>query len=281
MSNTVAVEAKGLQGLSVLDFPVETQPIFLAGQGNAIEGRRAVVRPDTGAVLGIVSDQYKLVSYKQTYEPYIERLGREGWTVNSVRIEADGSRAYVELDNVIRAVEVKPGDPVGRRLIIGNSYNGSTGIWARGGLRVLWCKNGAVHEIARVHESIRHLGDPLGDIGESAEKFSVNLAGAVSLYRQLSDTPVSKEIAHTVIKEVCGVKKLELVTGFYGAGHAGANQDNAWGLYNSITAYLTHHFGGALATREAKNHEALDLITHPEKVRQIIERERQLKAGSN
>jgi hypothetical protein len=97
MTNLITQE-KGIGGLKLLDFPVEKAPIYLA-LGKEIPGQKAVVRPDNGQVLGILSDSYKLVSYKQQYEPYLEKLDREGWKVNSVRLERQGARAYVELDH--------------------------------------------------------------------------------------------------------------------------------------------------------------------------------------
>lgn len=279
MTQTI-VKPTGIEGLEKLNFPVTTAPVYLA-LGKAIDGHKAIVRPDTGQVLSIVSDQYELVTYRQQYEPYLERLDHDGWKVKDVRVEADGARAYIELDNTIKTYEVKAGDPIGQRLILAGSYNATVGIQARGGLRVLWCQNGAVVIHGSFNETIRHVGDPLGRIEKSAQNFGVNVEGELALYRGLADTAVSKEVAHAVIEEVCGKRQLDLVTSFYGAGHAGANQENAWGLYNSITAYLTHHFGGSVGLREKKNREALDLITHPEKVREIIENQRKEAAASN
>lgn len=273
---------KGLAGLTLLDFPVAQTPVFLKGN-KEIEGHKAIVRSDTGAVLGLVSDQYKLVTHRQQVEPYLERLGREGWDVNQVRLERNGAKVYIELHNREGAVAVKVGDPVGRRLLLWNSYDGTTSVAAQGGYFVLICLNGATAPRGLVSGTrFGHQGDVLGKIDNSADLITHQLDEVVNLYRGLADTSVSKEIAKAIIQEVCGVKKLDLVTAHWTrTGHGGSTAPTAWNLYNAITHYLTHEFGGQIKAREEKNRDAIDLITNPEKVRELIEQQRKENAARN
>ena len=275
--------------MKLLEFPVEVRPIFLETHGERgtavkeIEGHRAIVRSDTGAVLGLPSDQYKLVTHKQSLEPYLAKLGRSGWDVNNVRLEREGARAYIELFNREGAKAVRVGDPVGRRLLLWNSYDGSTSVAAQGGLFVLVCLNGATAPAGILTGSrFGHTGDVLKNIDSSADLIAFDFEKVVELYRGFADTRVQPEIAKAVIQEVCGIRKLDVVTAYWTrTGHAGSTDPTAWTLYNAITKYLTHDFGGAIAAREAKNREAVDLLVNPEKVRLLIEQQAKDAALSN
>jgi hypothetical protein len=279
----------GLDGLKLLDFPVERRPIYLATDSERtghevkeIDGHVAIVRPDSGAVLGLVSDQYKLVTHKQSLDPYLDKLGREGWTVNEVRLERAGAKAYVELHNKHEVKAVRVGDPVGKRLLLWNTYDGTTAVAAQGGYFVLICLNGATAPAGFLTgSSIRHSGDPFRLIDESAEKFGHQFEEVIDLYRGLADKVVSPEISRAVIQEVCGIRKLDLVTAYWKRGHNGSDAATAWNLYNAITKYLTHDFGGQIAVREAKNRDAVDLLVNPEKVRLLIEAQAREKAAQN
>ena len=278
----------GLEGLRLLDFPVAQTPIYLTTDSESeghrvkeIEGHRAIVRPDTGAVLGLVSDQYKLVTHKQSLAPHLEKLGKEGWTIGNVRLERNGARSYVELHNKLETRAVRVGDVVGTRLLLSNSYDGSTGVVSSGGYLVLWCLNGATTTQGGLTSSLRHSGDVFQNIDTQANRLWNNFDQAINLYRGLAETGVSPEIAKAIIQEVCGIRKLDVVTNYWRRGHAGDDKKSAWNLYNSITWYLTHDFGGAVAAREAKNQEAIDLLVNPEKVRVLIEQQARAAAATN
>lgn len=281
MTNTET--AKGSEGLALLDFPVAKVPVYLA-LGKEIENHRAIVRPDTGAVLGLVSDSYEVVTHKQSLEPHLERFASEGWKINRVTVERTGAKAWVELHNAIETREVKVGDAVGLRLLIWNSYDGTTGVGTAASHYVTWCLNGAVSLERIFSHAVRHTGGAYERVEKNADRSYDAFGKTVELYRGLADTTVSPEIARKVIQEVCGIKKLDLVKHHWtNDGHGpGHNTDpTAWNLYNAITYYLTHEFGGQIATREAKNREAIDLITNPEKVRELIEQEKRDNALKN
>ncbi len=279
MNNT---QVKGLDGLKLLEFPVAEAPLYLA-LGKVIEGHKAIVRPDTGAVLGLVGDQYKLVTHKQSLTPYLDRLGRDGWTVNAVRLENDGAKAFVELHNRDSVLPVKIGDPVGKRLLLWNSYDGTTAVRVQGGYYVLVCLNGATAPAGLLTgSSLRHSGDVLKGIDDAADTIGHQFTEVVDLYRGLSDRIVSPEIANAVVQEVCGIRKLDLVKARWTRfGHNGSTDPTAWNLYNAITYYLTHEFAGRLGAREEKNQTAIDLLANPEKVRLLIEQQRREKASQN
>jgi hypothetical protein len=271
----------GLDGLALLDFPVAKVPVYLA-LGKEIPNHRAVVRPDTGAVLGLVGDGYELVTHKQSYEPYLEKLGKEGWRVHTVKVERDGAKSYIELHNTVETREVRAGDTVGQRLLLWNTYDGTTGVGAAFSQVVTWCLNGATVSEKTWSAALRHTGGVFDRLNAAANETQSQFGRAIALYRGLAETSVSPEIAKTVIAEVCGIKKLDLVKHHWtNIGHLGDKGPSAWNLYNAITYYLTHQWGGSIATREAKNREAIDLITHPEKVRELIEAEKREKALSN
>ena len=53
-------------------FPVSLAPVFVGDAASQVQDYRAVVRGDTGAVLGIHRGAYKLVPNREVFEPFDE-----------------------------------------------------------------------------------------------------------------------------------------------------------------------------------------------------------------
>ena len=55
-------------------FPVSLEPVFVGDAASQVQDYRAVVREDTGAVLGIHRGAYRLVPNREVFEPFDEAI---------------------------------------------------------------------------------------------------------------------------------------------------------------------------------------------------------------
>lgn len=254
------VKEKGLTGLKLLDFPVEAQDVFRQ-EVNKIEGFKAIVRPDSGKVLGMVRKNYTLVPHRQALEPVINRLGQEGWDVNTVTLERQGAKAFIEMINKNNLVPVKVNDLVAKRLTLLNSYDGSTSIRFEIGSFRLVCLNGLVRPSGQFATmSFRHTAEVLENISEASIMFDTQFKSMIEDYMRLNEKMVDSEIAEVVINEAVGKRKLDHIKTLWAHGQGSDGRLNAWNLYNAITQYLTHEFKGGTETRDYKSRVALDRL---------------------
>ncbi|MGH7261754.1 MAG: hypothetical protein ACREI9_13940, partial [Nitrospiraceae bacterium] len=66
-------------------FPVSLKPVFVGDA--AAQDYRAVVREDTGAVLGIHRGSYKLVPNREVFEPFDEAITGSGIALEGIKVE--------------------------------------------------------------------------------------------------------------------------------------------------------------------------------------------------
>ncbi len=67
-------------------FPVSLQPVFVGDEGSQAPDFQAVVREDTGAVLGIHRGSYKLVPNQEIFEPFEEAIAQSGIALDGLRM---------------------------------------------------------------------------------------------------------------------------------------------------------------------------------------------------
>lgn len=269
--NTTLVQKKAeqkkgtrtIQGtLEAINFDTRSTDIFNES-GRPIEGYQRIYRPDTGKTLAIMSDHYKLVQHKEVMLPAVEALGDEGWKVKASRVERNGASAFVELERRDTAIKVV-GDKVGERILMRNTYDGTSSLTLSIGAIVLVCSNGlVVPGKGSIGFNSHHTGDVrdrLGFLTAKVRSIEEGLASRmIESYSQL-DSPVPPEIGREIVKRVLGERHMDASLTYWQSG-IGRNGDlTAWNLYNGVTQYLTHDFTGGWGRRERKNAEALELI---------------------
>jgi hypothetical protein len=254
------LKREGIEGLKLLDFPVQSQPVF-DKKGMRLNGFNAIIRPDTSAVLGMVRSRYELLTHRESVDPFVDKLTSEGWDVGRVQMERNGSTVCVELTNKEGMKPVQKGDLVGRRLTIRNSYDGMSSVSAELGAIRLVCKNGLVAPDGKVTRMrFNHISNVFEKLEEAGHEYARIFDAMLDSYRGLAETIVSPEIAERLLKEVVGQRKLELVTGYWMAGTGSDGRPTAWNLYNAVTEYLTHAFEGTVDTRDFKSRQMLNLL---------------------
>ena len=110
--------------LAGLDWQVESRNIY-SGTGSMIPGYRANVRSTDDAVLGVVSDRYRIVQNEEAFQFTDDLLG-EGVTYETAGSLQGGKKVWM-LARLPRKYLIA-GDQVEPYLVIFNSHDGSSGV---------------------------------------------------------------------------------------------------------------------------------------------------------
>lgn len=110
--------------LASLDWQVESRNIY-SGTGAMIPGYRANVRSTDDAVLGVVSDRYRIVQNEEAFQFTDDLLG-EGVTYETAGSLQGGKKVWM-LARLPRKYLIA-GDQVEPYLVIFNSHDGSSGV---------------------------------------------------------------------------------------------------------------------------------------------------------
>ena len=141
-------------GAAGLDWSVAKAPLMLAS-GEPIDGYHATVRSDTGAVLGIVGERYRIVQNREAFA-FIDALIGSAMHFETAGSLHGGRRVWV-LARLPEHVEVG-GDEVRPYVLLMNSHDGSTALVAATTPVRVVCQNTLNWGLqkARQRFSIRH-----------------------------------------------------------------------------------------------------------------------------
>lgn len=284
MNNPLDVPFK--DRLKSLDFGVEEHPLFMktGGAWNQV-ARKALVNADTGKVMSIVSDRYKVIRYADTIVPLVERLGNEGWeTIDriggkrpSLRIESGGARAYVELVITDPSFEVGVDFGAGRRefllprIIVRGSYDCSRSHGIFFGDMVKVCSNGLVAFRDIFSTSIKHVGEVQEKLDTMSKSIGAYLDGRQELAGQwsvLAGGVTDERIQEAML--VLGQRKQEELAAkaTEHALKAGVRSVRGWDVYQAATEYLTWQYPHGEETKLKKEREILAILTGKKRSKQ-------------
>lgn len=266
------------QILEAVNFPVALRKIAwkdAAGYATDIPDRRAVVRLDTGAAMSVVSDQYKLIPYREAVEPLLEHIDKHGGSLinrteiprargvrrQPLRMESDGRRIWIEAN-------FRDGVTIGKDLILprvvyGNSYDGTSAYRAIVGFFQVKCTNaGALMRPGKVlgmgHGGIsrRHIGPMDLDhdgVENHLRQFLSSFGDMANTLRGMVNTSVDPYEADKILREYTGQRFAE-------KNPADRSELGAWDLYSKVTNYLTMDFKGGQQVSERRAQLALAKI---------------------
>ncbi|MGH8659590.1 MAG: DUF932 domain-containing protein [Gammaproteobacteria bacterium] len=227
-------------------FPVSLQPVFVGEGASQVPEYQAVVREDTGTVLGIHRGGYKLVPNRAVFEPFEEAIVSSG--LDREGIEVKEGIAYAGR-TVVReyyfphlTVEPRVGDVVEFTLRVLNSYDATNAFRVLMAGRRRLCLNGLIGAERSASVYARHTA------GFSAERAVDGIKRAFERYLALdaewkrwagrSITPLE---AHAVFEAMPGSnpRRLERLEKYW-AIEAQLAGESLWGLYNTLTYWSTH-----------------------------------------
>jgi phage/plasmid-like protein (TIGR03299 family) len=243
-----------------LDYEVTLTPVATV-DGLDVPKTRAVVRYDTQAVLGVVSDRYVPVQNRQAFGFLDAVVAEGGLRYHTAGALGQGERVWL-LARLPDQIRVRGGDDlVDKYLLLSNAHDGSAA------LRVFFtpvrvvCANTlslAHRQAAGEGVSILHKGDLRAKIGHAqqvlglAQRFFDDAAAVID--RLAGYSPTSDQLAayfRDLYPDPDGGKdnaravkaRAELQRLFEeGVGHDRPGvRGTAWAAYNAVTEYVDHH----------------------------------------
>lgn len=251
--------AKEAIEVSKLDYTVECQPIYLSGE-REIESRLAIVRADTQAVLGLVSEKYKIVQNRDAFS-FFDTLVGEGQAIyESAGALGLGERVWIMAklpDDII----VGKDDVVEKYLILTTSHDGKSSVKVYfSPVRVI-CQNTLNFSFSQRSDCINipHLGNINSKIDEARKVLGISInvyAQFERIANQLADVKLNTAQVEAYYNQLLFGQAVEdkeqkillnqrndlLALFESGKGNDKADiKHSAWTAYNAVTEYVDHH----------------------------------------
>lgn len=236
--------------LSAVDFKVDRVPLQTIGSRIPVP-MDAIIRRDTGEVLGQVSRTYNLLEHHTALRTAMQGIAQlpGEFAVKKLRLQDGGARmfAYIEGKQEFDFGTDSKGvrDVLRPTLILQNSIDGSTRFGFKVGALRLVCSNGMVAGVSVMNILIRHTsGADFGDILRSGGRALNSLtAETLPKWRDMVQTPVNYEFAIKMlsnkklgIPDKVNKRVIELSREI--------DTSTLWDLYNRYTFHLTHEYKG-------------------------------------
>lgn len=232
------------------DFGVEMVPVYTyASSPRAVGepayaeviGRKAVQRTDNRAVLGIVSDKYKILPHAQVVENFREAMGAK--CIEHVRVTKGGARLFLSYTFPGEKIEVAQGDFINLKLVAVNSYDGSRMLQVTFGGERLVCSNGMIGFAKLVNIEERHVGN----VGIKVETLAEQIAVFKEQFQDMLPALKAMQKHHLdpvgVHDRLFDNEKVKLPTYLLDAARTEfdrAGEMTRWGAYNAMTYAITH-----------------------------------------
>lgn len=270
-----------LDTMNLVDFPVETQPVF-DQLGNEIHGSKCVVRTDTNTVLGVHGSRYHLVKHSDI----IERVHD---AVNAANISRDYQVKFSVADNGAKmrgdiifpniTIAPKVGDISQFRVSFTNSYDASWSFSMMANALRLLCTNGMVTPNAYAHSKYKHTMNI--NIEGAADKVRIGVDGFFneeSNWKAWQQVHVDDRMAelffkHTlakapsrqVLKHKNNEKQLENLLNIW-SYEKSVLGPNKWALYNAMTYWSTHtgDLRNPIVARQRREDDVMKAMQSPQ-----------------
>ncbi|MGE3243317.1 MAG: DUF932 domain-containing protein [Pirellulales bacterium] len=244
--------------ISGLNWQVETRPVFV--DGKEIPSHKAVVRPDTGDVFGVVGDRYRPLQNRDQFNwfrPFLESGECQFETCGSLK---GGALVWV-LAKVNRAdAEISADDRIRKYLLLTSSHDGSrsTSVGFCPIRVVCWnTLSAGLRDDRSTLLKVKHTASQnraLRTIRETVNLVNETFEATAAQYRRLIACNVDRAGIRLYVKKVLELSDdesdystrqrniLENVVGLclHGVGNDGRT---AWSAYNGVTQYVTHAYG--------------------------------------
>lgn len=235
--------------LKDVQFDVVRKPLFT--EDGLAANKDAIVRKDTGAMLGVVGKTYPLMEHKTalgSVTEAVKTLG-DGFELKKLCVTGNGAKMFAHLEGKreydISSGVRKVGDLIRPVLILINSINGSTKLGFKIGAMRLVCLNGMTSAITMANISVRHTSGVNFDevLSRGAEALQTFEHRSIPKWQHMMVTPVNREFAikqlsdkRLGIPDAVNKRVIEL--------HREESTETLWDLYNQYTHFLTHEYRG-------------------------------------
>lgn len=241
------------------NWEVIENPVFINGIQHP--KKKALMRSDTGAILSINSNRYRVFS-NQKFERLIDRLvNLSGFEFMGYEEFQNGKRVLGFLKNTRPNLKIC-GQAVKDYLVIGNSHDGSSKIFIGTSNFIFRCENQftekiRTYELTHIHE----LDFSDQDLTRLLDVYEHSRRNYYRSMEQLSLVPLTNEMVKELVNKLLQTEqnafaKSEVVNR-YPMNDQMTNKErmfresivketaalgnNLWGLFNGVTHYATHH----------------------------------------
>lgn len=255
-----------------LDFPVRLHkmrtvppagPVPAGAVDIKVPSRRAVVREDTGRVLGVVSNQYALTPHRRVFEPLEAALVAEAPPIRECETRVSRHGAYAKVVWTFDEMMEVGGDPDDRvrlRLEATNSLDRTALLGVALGAYRLICSNGLTVGTG-YRETWQHRGDlqpgNAADVVRGLLLRGSDLVHQWSTWREIAYpySALDQWLAAPGPSQTIGERDRTIVVAYFSD-----RSPNLWEAYNAITWFATHRAKSRSAeTAETRRDAVWDL----------------------
>lgn len=263
----------GIAAAAGMDWRIQRSKVRFAtamGQGAdawaEMPGQHVLMRSDTKAPLGIVSDKFKVHQPAQILEWMYDLTHKAGFELETAGTMF-GGRKFWALANIGDECEIVPGDKVGGYLLLATATDGSMATTGQFTTVRVVCNNTLTMSLAgNGKQTISHrstfnpdaMKDKLGIAHESFAHFrhaalrlankTVSTQTAQELTLRLLAPKSMADIPHATADDIAkvveskGFRSIQALFEGQGQGaHLDGVQGTAWGWLNAVTEYADHH----------------------------------------
>lgn len=199
---------------------------------------KAIVRKDSGDLISIMQDTYKIVPNSEIIKPLLQELHSldTSWYIDSSHSFVDNNRMRLQVTFPELIFHDGRSD-IAISLFLHNSYDGSEGVrmfW--GAIRSI-CKNGMVFGIVLSKFYGKHtMGLNIGNLKEQVESTYGKIPVIQHRIEQLQNDKVTEALRKEIELRL-GKKIMKFIQEQEEENKKARNQ---WILYNIITYYISH-----------------------------------------
>ena len=232
-----------------IEFEVLLNGIYDA-KGRKIPGHKAVVRGDTGDTLAVHSEKYSLVPYQVHFDAFEKAIAKSGLDATNMRIGTDLTnngarifRQYLFPDHAVMVDSRYHGNrPIALRILMFDSYDGSSAFWGKSGAFDFVCANQSVS--GKEADSIRfkHVGEMEAKIDAAAEQLTYAAQRFYEETKRLDAWPQIdlKNIEFSELVDSLPQSNKTLIDNLT-ADFARIDGKTLWDGYNLLTRWATHN----------------------------------------
>ena len=268
--------------LAPYEFPVEVLELEAISKDGQIgknnykvppSMQKAIIRTDTGAVLGTHGGAYQMITHSEVVDK-MERAARINERVtrdftHTQRVYENGAkmRGTIAFNDLV--IEPQVGDYIKFHVDYTNSYDGAWSIMIKAEGYRLWCSNGCASPKALSFDRNKHTsGFSLAGTQAKINNAITGFFDSEGIWQKYATQSVSQLEAETFLKAtICkrntnttmikvNETKLEKLMGLFRV-EANKLGSNKWALYNALTYWSSH-------TQDANHPHRAEILRHNE-----------------
>ena len=246
-----------------LNWTVKESPLFTNFEDATlpIEGKKALIREDNHAVLGLHSDGYQPFQNYEMLELLDKVSQQTGLPIHRGGLFGNGKKVFIQLQSHEFRIQNVGGvwDTISGYVTGVNSFDGSTSLSFGPSTRTISCQNtffGAYKEMGTKIRHTKNMGVKIDEVCRRIEGVLVEERNNFDNIKKMSETQFEMNTLDSVIRtmfdldrdadlkdtdKMSGVTRNKLSRFYIDLnGELQEKGNNVWGLMSGVTKYTTH-----------------------------------------